>query len=305
MKTDYARSVNNWFKDYPRTFKLTCGPNIQEFGGPWMNGSQLILSQTPLSKIHQGPYLEGAHLPDFQVIYTNTGDDDLYQLKYKEYGWGSFLSTLVDPNYFLQVEKFCELWSGYNGIVKVFKKVVNYSTQIPKSTNLSGPERPEIDPIPLFKDYMLLEGDVLRYPDHWLRPDQVEDLSFYLYDLIRIYGRWCVPQVSYVVGKILTASYYQIGIQPQFTGWIEGTITLPPWFHQGQWQSEWNLSLVCAPDRPGIYMFWFRFDLLGEGDIYYIKAYLDYAYYVHSILYGGAEMVQELRRACLRERGEF
>ena len=47
MKLTYPKTLNVWFKNYPRVLKVTCGPNITELEGPWVEGSILLLQQTP------------------------------------------------------------------------------------------------------------------------------------------------------------------------------------------------------------------------------------------------------------------
>ena len=194
MKQEYSYSVNNWFKDFPRVFKMTCGPNITELEGPWVEDTQLDLIQTPLSKVHQGNYTIGSRLPDYQMIFTDSGSDTDFKIKYIEYGWGTFVVLDNEPNYFLQIEKYCELWSGYNGKCVLFKKSEVLPTPIETYHNLSGvsshsssPSASSAIPDP--------ETGLYSTPAYFVPPDQL-DLSYYCTGMIEAALPWCDPPIN-------------------------------------------------------------------------------------------------------------
>jgi len=291
MKEDYSYTVNNWFKDFPRTFKMTCGPSIGDLEGPWEEDTQLVLTQTPLSKVHQGSYNVGSRLPDYQMIYSDTGSDTDFKIKYLEYGWGTFITLPNEPNYFIQLEKYCELRSGYNGKYILFQKIETVPTTLNSNLNLSGVSSPSPSATP---SAPITDPDTGLYVPRWdLKPDQV-DLSYYFPELIAAYGTWCDPIVPYVDGQHPVASFYEVGMQQQFYDWLDNQYTAPL-YSQNQNIMWWYSLFVRAPEREGIYIICYRPDLGLQN----------YVFFVHSVLYGGQEIIPALRDAYLREQGEL
>jgi hypothetical protein len=292
MKLDYSLSVNNWFKDFPRTFKMTCGPEIGELGGPWVEGSKLILAQTPNSKIHYGVYQEGCHLPEYRIIYTDTGLDNDFKIKYVEYGWGTFVKT-NDPNYSLQIEKFCEIHSGYNGIVKLFTKTGIVYTRIPKETAVYGPQNPDYEPI-VDPDPETGYGSYIQF-----------DLNLYtpyigIAGVINFYGKYAEPPLIYIPGATISATWLQIATQTDILNRY-ADLSQPNydcyWFAGVQgvgYPFALESYLYRAPDRNGLYhvfqkMYWGITDYLGVEP--------QYAFFISDIYYNGEEVTDRIRQS--------
>lgn len=302
MKKDYSQSVNNWFRDYPRTFILNCGPNITEFGGPWVNGSKIYMVQTPLSKIHQDIYREGTHLPDYQIIYTDNGLDTGWKIKYLEYGWGTFTQNLTDANYWLTVEKTCELWSGYNGIVKIFKKSKVLYTDIPKTSTPVGPQTPDIDPVPFTTNYNGEEP--FRSLGGTKLPIELtaSELSFFLGGFLRYYGKYAEPEVQFSWGDLIELEIYQIALTSLLVGWRDNPTTDWPYLfgYAGADYETWQTKVYYAPDRAGFYMPFVDFLLTGDPndlDKYIIINTWYPIYYIQKITHRGTDVTRAMRRA--------
>jgi len=305
MKKDYSYSVNNWFKDFPRVFKMTCGPNIVELEGPWVEDTQLILTQTPLSKTHQGSYVITSPLPDYQMIYTDTGSDTDFTIKYIEYGWGTFIILPDESNYFLKIEKYCELFSGYNGKCVLFQNIETIPTTLETNLNLAGVSSPSPSATP---SAPITDPDTGLYVPRWdLKPDQI-DLSYYFPTIVRDYGTWCDPIVEFSYDIHPIASFYEVGMQSIFYEWLADPNA--PAYNQNQLINSWYTSFIRAPERAGIYIIVYRFDWVVVGwngiiPIYEMEFYIDYVFFVHSVIYDGEEIIPALRDALLRERGEI
>lgn len=306
MKFEYSQSVNNWFKDFPRTFKLVCGPSITELGGPWTAGSRIILAQTPLSKVHDGTYATGCHLPDYKIIYSDTGLDDDFKIKYIEYGWGSFLKS-DGANYFLLVEKYCELISGYNGVTKVFQLTKTTTTQIPKTQSLYGPVNPYVPPV------------VIPKYDGWLEQFYKEfnniDFGYYVNQLILAYGSFANPKIETggwseedndVFGhERPTLTIGEIELHNSlFNDWFApgSTSSWPFLFHyaNSNWWRDLDVNYAYAPDRFGIYMFFIDVSLGGQYVIGGPANYIVYTNLVHAmliteIIWRGEDITRRLR----------
>jgi len=291
MKEDYSYTVNNWFKDFPRVFKMTCGPNIVDLEGPWVEDTQLVLTQTPLSKTHQGSYNVGSQVPSYQMIYTDTGSDTDFKIKYLEYGWGTFIVLANEPNYFIQLEKYCELRSGYNGKYILFQNIETIPTTLNSNLNLAGVSSPSPSATP---SAPITDPDTGLYVPRWdLKPDQV-DLSYYFPQIIQNYGTWCDPVIEFSWSIPIIASSYEVGMQQQFYDWIDDQFSAPL-YTQTQSIMWWYSLFIRAPDREGIYIICYNQDLGLQN----------YVFFVHSVLYGGEEIMPALRDAYLREQGEL
>ena len=317
MKQDYSYSVNNWFKDFPRVFKMTCGPNITELEGPWVEDTQLDLIQTPLSKVHQGSYTIGSRLPDYQVIFTDSGSDTDFKIKYIEYGWGTFIRAVNESNYFLQIEKYCELWSGYNGKCIFFKKFETLPTTIETYHNLTGVTSPSSSPSPSpspgtpdpetginYNPVIDPETGLYPNPAYFVLPDQL-DLSYYCPGMIEAALPWCDPPINYIEGQPAYTKFYQVGMQSQFPGLITKYMSGTGFFF---------LMIAGAPDKNGFYFIFWRDWAVVTGYIregpYLIPIVVEGVHYpailyMHSIIYGGEEVVGILRDAYFRAGGEL
>jgi hypothetical protein len=153
MKSTYPESLNMWLKDFPKSFQLVCGKKFNDLPGPWQHGSRINFAATPLSKQDQGDYANGEQLPIKRAIYTNTGDEDTWDIRVNMYGHGTFYALAGEPYYFMQAEKYFLIESVYFDPVQFFHNEVHIteiSTDIPIPdvyVPADPPEdRPERDP---------------------------------------------------------------------------------------------------------------------------------------------------------------
>ena len=145
MKLTYASTYNQWYDGYPRLLSVTCGPNITELGGPWVDGSQLTVFQTPLSLIHRGQYIDGAILPEYKVRYSDNALETGWTVFMIVSGYGYFFE-LDTGNYWLNVDKNFELISAYNDKHLVFNTNDILYTNIPRETPIVPPVIPPVIP---------------------------------------------------------------------------------------------------------------------------------------------------------------
>ncbi len=146
MKYSYPASLNSWLKDFPSAFSLLCGQEFNNLDGPWGEGSRINFGETPLSKQDQGSYVEGQELPVKQAIYTNTGDEDVWDIRCSMYSWGSFYAELGLNYYKLRVEKYFEIQSTYFETIK-FSHVQTVITEILTSVEIPNVYIPEVPPV--------------------------------------------------------------------------------------------------------------------------------------------------------------
>lgn len=151
MKSNYPVSLNSWLKNYPHSFQLVCGKEFNNLAGPWENGSRINFAATPLSKQDQGPYTQGVVLPTKEAIYTNTGDEDVWDIKITMYGHGTFYAQSGVDNYKLQVEKFFKIESIYFDTL-IFQHIEVQDTEIPTTTEIPNVYVPEEPPEPIPED---------------------------------------------------------------------------------------------------------------------------------------------------------
>jgi len=147
MKFNYPASLNMWLQNFPDAVSMLCDHEFNNLPGPWNEGSRINFSATPLSKQDQGTYENGKQLPTKQAIYTNTGDEDNWDIQLRMYGWGSFYAELGVDYYKLRIEKYFVIASTYweNELTFQFTQVI--TTQIPTSVEIPDVYVPEEPPI--------------------------------------------------------------------------------------------------------------------------------------------------------------
>jgi hypothetical protein len=134
MKENYPISVHCSFSDFPPMIKIICGPDIPL---PFSYGSRVVMAKTALCGVVQGSYIDGEALPDYFMIYSDTGEDDAFNLKLSFYGWGTFYVAKIDDAYcHLEIRKGIKVESG--SISKKFEVKDTWETMIPSSTVLSS-----------------------------------------------------------------------------------------------------------------------------------------------------------------------
>jgi hypothetical protein len=136
MLSTFPASLNCWFNGFPEQILITCGSAFETVGGPEKTGTKLVLTQTTDSMVPQSEYVEGNALPDVAAIYTDTGDDDTFQMKVKMAGHGTFFAGAED-NYWLEILKTISIQTAELE-EKIFEKKTYAYTQIPTSTEITG-----------------------------------------------------------------------------------------------------------------------------------------------------------------------
>jgi hypothetical protein len=125
------------FEGFPSRIKVVCGRAFSEARAtPYSHGSQVTLSQTPLSGVVQGSLVIGESLPTCEIIYSDTGDDTAFDLKVAHYGYGRFyLAAADDAAYSLAVIKGIRVEA--TGIDRCFETVDVWNTHIAAATDLT------------------------------------------------------------------------------------------------------------------------------------------------------------------------
>ena len=259
---------------------MTCGPNILELEGPWVEDTEIQFVQTPLSKVHQGEYSIETLLPDYRMIYTDSGSDTDFKIKYIEYGWGTFIQFPDEPNYLLQIEKYCELWSEYNSKCIFFQKIETVSTNLSKNFNLEGDSSPSAS---------------IEPPTPPSAPDEV-DISIFCEKMILDYLPWCNPPINYIEGQPAYATYYEVGIAKLHYDLISGWAG---WYGTG----GYSYLIKMAPDKYGFYMIFYHD--VWDWDILDYRKLIGYVFFMHSIIYGTEEVIDILREAYIASDGEL
>ena len=132
MKQNYPNSYNMWLRNYPRMLRVTFGPSVSLLEGPWVNGQQLILTATMLSKKQE----ERANKIYLRAIYTDTGEEHPFAIKMIMDGWGTFIYDDNVDNYWLVTEKMFRINSAYNGKTFSFHRMADIYTQVSKSIEI-------------------------------------------------------------------------------------------------------------------------------------------------------------------------
>jgi len=135
MKKNYPVSLPVRFEDFPSMFKVTCGQLIPS---PYSFGSRVLVQRTPLCGVVQGQYVEGSALPEFAMIYSDTGSDAAYDLKLSFYGWGTFYVVNTGDKYCaLEIRKGIKV--EVSGLSKKFETYDVWETFVPASLVLTDP----------------------------------------------------------------------------------------------------------------------------------------------------------------------
>jgi hypothetical protein len=134
MKENYPISLPLRFAGFPAAIRMICGEKIP---APYSYGSRVLLYRTPLCGEVQGEYISGAALPDYAMIYSNTGSDTDFDLRISFYGWGTFFQKKSDDTYCtLEIRKGTKIECG--SLSKKFETIDLWETKVLASTNLSS-----------------------------------------------------------------------------------------------------------------------------------------------------------------------
>jgi hypothetical protein len=124
------------FEGFPARVRVVCGRAFSEARStPYSFGSRVNLAQTPRSGVLQGSYAAGQALPGLEIIYSDTGEDDVFDLKVSHYGYGRFyLPDAQASRYALAVIKGVRVEA--RGIRRAFETVDVWDTLLMADTDL-------------------------------------------------------------------------------------------------------------------------------------------------------------------------
>lgn len=96
-----------------------------------------MLYRTPLCGKVQGEYTAGAELPDYAMIYSDTGTDTEFDLRISFYGWGTFFQQNSSDTYcHLEIRKGTKVECG--SLLKKFEVIDLWETKLLSTTNLAS-----------------------------------------------------------------------------------------------------------------------------------------------------------------------
>lgn len=142
MSEIYPQSLPCRFEGFPARIRVVCGRAFSEARStPYSFGSRVSLSQTPKSGQVFGELAVGQELPLQEIIYSDTGDDAVFDLKVSHYGCGRFYLVDAEAAFFtLAVIKGIRVEAA--GICRAFETVDLWDTLIPVETDLAMPPLP-------------------------------------------------------------------------------------------------------------------------------------------------------------------
>jgi len=139
MAEIYPLSMHCRFEGFPSRIRVICGRAFAEARAtPYSFGSRVTLSQTPASGGMAGDLVPGEALPAYELVYSDTGSDEVFDLKVAYYGYGRFYLPGADsPYYALAVVKGIRIEAA--GINRSFETLDLWDTLIPAPTDLPRP----------------------------------------------------------------------------------------------------------------------------------------------------------------------
>jgi len=285
MKTFYPRTLNCWLKNFPPTIMITCGPNITELEGPWINGSQVILAQTPTSKVHQGIYEINAAVPAYQARYSTTGfDTDAWTMYLKMFGWGTFFAVSGDANYWLRLEKYFEIISSYTTKTISFSIEKNIYTGISKAIEVPG----LYIPVPPVYNTVTTPGQDVNPPETAGHPGEFNH-GIFADTVVLVHGS--EVGISYVVGAPCVTTQTEFNANNYTIEIINAYASF--WYYScnGSW-NEYIVQIYKAWDRGGFHVFFVKPILDQGGSVTY---QIDYFFNWSAIIYNGVDVTSALR----------
>ncbi|WP_075356088.1 hypothetical protein [Desulfovibrio sp. DV] len=139
MSEMYPQSLPCRFAGFPARIAVVCGRAFSEARStPYSFGSRVTLAQTPKSGQTFGELAVGAVLPTTEIIYADTGCDDVFNLKISHYGYGRFYAADAAAAFFtLAVVKGMRVEAS--GVCRAFETVDIWNTLVPVARDLSVP----------------------------------------------------------------------------------------------------------------------------------------------------------------------
>ena len=101
---NYGPADHVRFEDYPERIQIVVGSFLADETEMFTEGQPIVLYKTPKSGVAQGSYVVDEPLPDKRVVFTDTGEDDTFNLKITHYGWGEFYIGDVNNDDYLRLK---------------------------------------------------------------------------------------------------------------------------------------------------------------------------------------------------------
>ena len=144
-RPNYGPADHCQFNDYPKEIRLVVGQLLAENSDLFDYGQTVVLQQTSNSGVLQGDKVVGEELPKKAMIYTDTGDDESFNLKIEYYGWGEFFvateegtdGTGDEDYHTLDIKKGMSVQAADWDNPQIFENVYRGPTEIPASKDLN------------------------------------------------------------------------------------------------------------------------------------------------------------------------
>lgn len=143
----YPQSIPVAFDNFPATIDIRLGSlAASEVVGASL-GSKFTLTRTPKCGVAQGGYVEGEALPEYRMVYSDTGSDDDFAIKVSFFGYGTYYKKNRNDEYLrFQVYKAISIETNMLDEL-VFGDIFDCETLIPAdadTTAIFDYERPVV-----------------------------------------------------------------------------------------------------------------------------------------------------------------
>lgn len=137
MKLPYPQSIPCTFSGFPAALDIRMGSSGGDIVAGASLGSKFTLIRTPKCGFPQGNYVVGSPLPEYRMIYSDTGSDDVFTIKVSFIGYGTFyILTNADTHLRFQVYKAIAIETAAGE--KVFCDTFNCETLIPATQDVTA-----------------------------------------------------------------------------------------------------------------------------------------------------------------------
>ncbi len=146
MKLNYPESIPLRYLNYPTEIDIRLGAIAASYVPGTSLGTKMTLLQTPKSLVPQGEYVAGSPLPEYRCVYSDTGEDDDFNIKLSFDGYMSFFyfghsdngkDVVFDEYYTLYLYKSIIVETKNGGWVENWDEW-EFETLIPTNVDLSA-----------------------------------------------------------------------------------------------------------------------------------------------------------------------
>lgn len=150
MNLPYPQSIPCFFDGFPPALEIRMGASGGDIVAGASLGSKFTLTRTPKCGVPQGYYVVGSALPEYRMIYSDTGSDDNFTIKVSFIGYGTFYKYTDNDTYLrFQVYKAIAIETAAGE--KIFGDTFDCETLIPADSDTTA----------LFS----YDGSTVRYAD--------------------------------------------------------------------------------------------------------------------------------------------